>query len=54
LCHRLSESMHNRYGTTICGSCMTLFWFAEVLLEADVTEEDIVPTLAFARHAEVL
>src|SRR5215204_7126403 len=54
LCHRLSESMHNRYGTTICGSCMTLFWFAEVLLDADVTEEDIVPTLAFARHAEVL
>jgi hypothetical protein len=54
LCHRLSESTHNRYGTTICGSCMTLFWFAEVLLEADVTEEDIVPTLAFVRHAEVL
>jgi hypothetical protein len=53
-CHRLSESMHNRYGTTICGSCLTLFWFAEVLLEADVTEEDIMPTLAFARHAEVL
>jgi hypothetical protein len=53
-CQRLSESMHNRYGTTICGSCMTLFWFAEVLLEANVTEEDIVPTLAFARHAEML
>ena len=33
---------------------MTLFWFAEVLLEADVTEEEIVPTLAFARHAEML
>jgi hypothetical protein len=33
---------------------MTLFWFAEILLEADVTEEDIVPTLAFARHAEML
>src|SRR5215216_6794978 len=54
LCHRLSESMHNRYGTTICGSCMTVFWFAEVLLEADVTEEEIVPTLAFARHAQML
>jgi hypothetical protein len=31
-----------------------LFWFAEVLLESDATEAEIVPTLAFARHAEVL
>jgi hypothetical protein len=54
LCHRLSESVHDRYGATVCRSCLTLFWFAEVLLEADVTEEEIVPTLAFARHAEML
>jgi hypothetical protein len=54
LCHQLSESVHDRYGATICRSCMTLFWFAEVLLEADATEEEIVPTLAFARYAEVL
>jgi hypothetical protein len=54
LCHERSESVHNRYGVPICGSCKTLFWFAEVLLEADVTEEEIVPTLAFARHAELL
>jgi hypothetical protein len=33
---------------------MTLFWFAEVLLEAEMTEDEIVPTLAFARHAEML
>jgi hypothetical protein len=31
-----------------------LFWFAEVLLESDATEAEIVPTLAFARHADVL
>jgi hypothetical protein len=54
LCHHRSECVHNRYDATICGSCLTLFWFAEVLLEAEVTEEEIVPTLAFARHAEVL
>ena len=54
LCHHLSESVRDRYGATMCRSCMTLFWFAEVLLEADVTEEEIVPTLAFARHAEML
>jgi len=31
-----------------------LFWFAEVLLESDATESEIVPTLAFARHASIL
>jgi len=54
LCYQPSESVHDRYGANICTSCMTLFWFAEVLLEVDVTEEEIVPTLAFASHAEVL
>jgi hypothetical protein len=29
-------------------------WFAEVLLESDATEAEIVPTLAIARRAEVL
>jgi len=33
---------------------MTLLWFTEVLLEAAVTEEEIVSTQAFARHAVVL
>jgi hypothetical protein len=54
LCHQLSESVHDRYGANICGSCMTLLQFAEVLFEADVTEEEIVPTLAFARYTEML
>lgn len=33
---------------------MTFFWFAEVLLDAEVTEEEVVPSLAFARYAEAL
>ena len=31
-----------------------MLWFAEVLLESDATEAEIVPTLAFARHADAL
>jgi hypothetical protein len=29
-------------------------WFAEILLEAEATEDRIVPTLAFARYADTL
>ena len=54
MCHELSESVHERHGVPMCRSCKTLIWFAEVLFEADVTEEEIVPTLAFARYAEML
>jgi len=38
----------------MCLSCVTIFWFADVLMEAEVTETEIVPTLAFALHAESL
>jgi hypothetical protein len=54
LCQQLSESLQERHGVPMCGTCKTLFWFAEILLEADVTEEEIVPTLAFAPYAEGL
>jgi hypothetical protein len=33
---------------------MNLLWFADVLMESDATEAEIVPTLAFAPHAESL
>jgi hypothetical protein len=54
LCALRTEALSNRHGAYVCRSCMTLFWFAEVLLEAEATEEEIVPTLAFARYAENL
>jgi hypothetical protein len=54
LCRHRSESVHRRHGASICRFCRTLLWFAEVLAEADVTEEEIVPTLAFSRYAEML
>ena len=38
----------------MCRSCMTLLWFADVLMESDATEAEIVPTLAFALRAESL
>ena len=38
----------------MCRSCMTLFWFAEVLMESEATEAEIVPTLAFAPYTENL
>jgi hypothetical protein len=38
----------------MCRSCMNLLWFADVLMESDATEAEIVPTLAFAPHAESL
>jgi hypothetical protein len=45
---------HERCGANVCRSCLTLIWFAEVLLESDATEAANVPTLAFARHADAL
>lgn len=33
---------------------MNLFWFADVLMESEATEAEIVSTLAFAPHAEAL
>ena len=54
VCSDRSAPLHERYGARVCRSCLTLFWFAEVLLESDVTEAEIVSTLAFARNAEVL
>ena len=54
LCGLRTETLSKRHGANTCRSCLTSFWFAEVLLEADVSEEEIVPTLAFARYAETL
>jgi hypothetical protein len=54
VCSTYAVPLHERYGARVCRSCLTLFWFAEVLLESDATEAEVVPTLAFARHAEVL
>lgn len=57
-CGRLAESVYQRRGADkkayMCDFCLTLFWFADVLLEADVTEAEIVPTLAFASVARGL
>jgi hypothetical protein len=54
VCSASAVLLHERYGACVCRSCLTLFWFAEALLESDATEAEIVPTLAFARHAQVL
>ena len=55
VCGRLAESLiPQRDRPDVCGTCVALFWFAEVLLEADVTEAEIVPTLAFAPTARGL
>jgi hypothetical protein len=54
LCSATAVPLHERCGANVCRSCLTLLWFAEVLLESDATEAEIVPTLAFARHADAL
>jgi hypothetical protein len=54
VCSASVAPLHERYSARVCSPCLTLFWFAEVLLESDATEAEVVPTLAFARHAEVL
>ena|GEM_PF-7089019 len=38
----------------LCRSCVAMLWFAYVLMESEATEAEIVPTLAFAPHAEAL
>lgn len=38
----------------LCRSCVAMLWFADVLIESEATEAEIVPTLAFASHAETL
>jgi hypothetical protein len=54
LCSAKAVPLHERCGANVCRSCLTLLWFDEVLLESDATEAEIVPTLAFARHADAL
>lgn len=54
LCSARAVPLHERCGANVCRSCLTLLWFDEVLLESDATEAEIVPTLAFARHADAL
>src|ERR671917_1450376 len=54
LCTRLVEDLKGWGDTRICRSCNTLFWFAEVLMESEATEAEIVSTLAFAPHADSL
>lgn len=54
LCSATAVRLQERCGAKVCRSCLTLLWFAEVLLESDATEAEIVPTLAFARHADTL
>jgi hypothetical protein len=54
LCSATAVPLHERCDANVCRSCLTLLWFAEVLLESDATEAEIVPTLAFARHADAL
>ena len=54
LCSATAVPLHERCGANVCRSCLTLLWFAEVLLESDATEAEIIPTLAFARHADAL
>src|SRR3712207_5504629 len=54
LCTRPAEILQDWGGTQMCHRCMNLFWFAEVLMESEATEAEIVPTLAFAPHAENL
>lgn len=54
LCSAPADALHQRYGADVCRSCLTLSWFSEILLESGATETEIVPTLAFAQHAEKL
>jgi len=35
LCALHAEALRKRHSVSTCRSCMTVFWFAEVLLEAD-------------------
>jgi hypothetical protein len=54
LCSAPADTLRQRYDANVCLFCLTLLWFAEILFEGGATENEIVPTLAFARHAEGL
>jgi hypothetical protein len=54
VCDHPAEVLQEWDKTRMCHSCVTMFWFADVLMESEVTETEIVPTLAFALHAEAL
>ena len=54
LCDRPAEVLQKWDETRMCRSCVTVFWFAGVLLDSEATEAEIVPTLAFAPAAETL
>jgi hypothetical protein len=54
LCDRPAEVLQKWDETRMCRSCVTVLWFADVLLDSEATEAEIVPTLAFAPAAETL
>ena len=54
LCDRPAEVLQKWDETWMCRSCVTVFWFADVLLASEATEAEIVPTLAYAPAAESL
>jgi hypothetical protein len=50
-CNRFSETLHKLDGDRVCDKCDAVFWTAEMLTRAEVTDEaEIVASLAFAAH----
>jgi hypothetical protein len=50
-CGRLSDALHNLDGDRLCDKCDAVFWTAQQLAKANVTDEtEIIASLAFAAH----